>query len=98
MAHTFKIGDTVEWRIRAQGADRLARGEVIAFIEPGERPSDKWPKRMPQPKSRHLQGFKKPRSAEHMIVKEELPAGTYYRTPRIDAGIKLAQPVKKSKK
>ena len=98
MAQTLKVGDIVEWRIRAQGADRCTRGEVIAIIEPGERPCDKWPRKLPQPNSRHLQGFGKPRSALHAIVREDLATGTFYRTPRIDAGLKLAQaPTKPTK-
>ena len=97
MAQTLKVGDIVEWRIRAQGADRQANGPVIAVAQ-GGRPCDVWPKALPVPNSRHLQGFKKQRSAPYVIVREDLATGTFYRTPRIDAGLKLAQAPTKPKK
>lgn len=37
--NTFKIGDTVRWVSQAGGSTKDKTGEIVAIVEPGDRPS-----------------------------------------------------------
>ena len=98
MAQTLKVGDIVEWRIRAQGADRCTRGEVIAIIETRGRPCDKWPRSC---RNRTADTFKVQEAqvcALHAIVREDLATGDVLPHPanrrRSEAGTDVGLPKK----